>query len=60
MSLVEKLIELIKPHEELIRKSEGWLGMAQLIAPALVLLNVKRAGSTNGLPVVPFLFMSIL
>lgn len=58
--LLDNLYQFLKPHEEFIKRSQGWLNMAQLMAPALVLLGMKRTNSTNGIPVIPFLFMSIL
>lgn len=57
---IKNLFDLLKPHEALIKRIEGWLGMGTLIAPAFVLMGIKRANTTGGLPVIPFLFMSIM
>jgi hypothetical protein len=64
MSLIDKLIKIgslvLKQRKDQIRQYGSFIGLYQLVSPVITLYNMRRAGTAGDIPVIPFLFFTML
>lgn len=57
---MEAISEALLPYEGIVAKSAQWLTIIQMLSPMLMLNDMRKTKSTNGMPVVMFLFFLVL
>lgn len=53
--MMEELSRVLQPYKEIVSTFATVVGTLRLIAPALVLNNVRKQGSTSGFGLMPFI-----
>lgn len=58
--LITELSEILLPYKELVAKSAITVTILQLLTPALLVNDIRKAGSTKNFSIAPFLGGGIL
>jgi hypothetical protein len=58
--LIANLAKLLVPYQQHVVTSATYLGLFQIIAPALVLNRMRKSKIKSEIPIIPFLFVAVL
>jgi hypothetical protein len=59
-SYLTELSELLLPYKELVAKSATTVTILQLLTPALLVNDIRKAGSTQNFSITPFIGGGVL
>jgi hypothetical protein len=59
-TIIANLAVTLQPYKGLVAQSATYLGLFQIISPALTLNNIRKSKNGSKIPIIPFLFVAIL